>query len=612
MAPVLVIAHNRDIQSSISRYLLYVGGINAQICPLPVSNANTASVPGTFERLSEWIIAQTASDCESSLRRAIAVVDLQDAGDRELKTLNPLSTTDSDWLTAVAMLVLAFPEIHWVSISYSSASSGDFYSDAHEFGLSGPLSSALRLRDQGYTCLFDPVGLRNNIRERLCGLLSSNNTEPAVYIPIRNSVAASIDEEQAYSFFCAYASYRMGYRSWVVSSYAMMEKLFGDSNTTLVSSVELLFEDLYLNFPDKSSDRHLSLLRIRDSAFGLLQDIPNRLILTVGHGRTNEIDNRRYQGALRRKGKYVRVLYKPMSGIYDLWRRSGLSKLLRSNEGRASGFHWPPEEAPAEHRSGRHSAPGRLLSIAECLLGRAERLLKTAQSVPDAVLGATLALEACEYLGNRTPTTSLEALALKHQLEVVAECMFYGVEYNMDAKSRLYEIRKEVSAVGSWFRSKTRLLSIINAEIGIVSALTLRFREHNQFDEEQVCLARTRDLCRCLWFRRNRIWAWPFWPVRWYAEFLLRSIGGFSAAIALWILLFSFAYGSLIPSTGRVSNWMNGPFATVVSFFGMQPPAMDAKDITDLSAALCMFTIVVGVFHFGILVSHLYSMIARR
>ena len=51
--------------------------------------------------------------------------------------------------------------------------------------------------------------------------------------------------------------------------------------------------------------------------------------------------------------------------------------------------------------------------------------------------GALLALEAQELLANRTPTTALEALAVRHELEVTAECMFYGVEYNFDVRRRL-------------------------------------------------------------------------------------------------------------------------------------------------------------------------------
>ncbi len=56
---------------------------------------------------------------------------------------------------------------------------------------------------------------------------------------------------------------------------------------------------------------------------------------------------------------------------------------------------------------------------------------------------ATFATDALELTGHRTPTTALEALSTKHQLELTAECHFSGIEYNVDVKSRLAEIRKK-------------------------------------------------------------------------------------------------------------------------------------------------------------------------
>src|SRR5205085_6309754 len=143
------------------------------------------------------------------------------------------------------------------------------------------------------------------------------------------------------------------------------------------------------------------------------------------------------------------------------------------------------------------------LVIASRLIQRADHVLQSASSLPQAIHGALLALEAQEYLGHRTPTTSLEALALKHQLEVLAECMFYGVEYNMDVMSRFQEIQKEVDSIGWWFQPGSRKLSKLNAEIRIVSEMLKMFRDHSQFDEEQKSLKRIRTLHRHLWFRRN-------------------------------------------------------------------------------------------------------------
>ncbi len=114
---------------------------------------------------------------------------------------------------------------------------------------------------------------------------------------------------------------------------------------------------------------------------------------------------------------------------------------------------------------------------------------------------------------------SLEAVALKHQLEVLAECMFYGIEYNMDVRSRFQEIESEVNAIGEWFQPQTHRLSELNAEIRIVSELLSMFHQHCQFDEEQESLKRIRNRYRRLWFSRHPHWAWAVYPARWYVEY---------------------------------------------------------------------------------------------
>jgi hypothetical protein len=268
-----------------------------------------------------------------------------------------------------------------------------------------------------------------------------------------------------------------------------------------------------------------------------------------------------------------------------------------------------------------HSAPGRLLLVAERLVQRAERIRRVAQTVPEAIHAALLSLEAQEYLGHRTPTTSLEALAVKHQCEALAECMFYGVEYNIEVQSRLEEIDRDVRSIVTWFGPMTRSFSMLSAEIGIVSDITLTFRGHNQFDEEQMCLARARALHRRLWFVRNRRWAWIVYPVRAYVESLVGSLSRFLTAIVAWILLLSLLYARYCPLPARpsgakpeISPVLQAFADAVVSFFGTQPP----HDILVLASqgagalTVALVAIVAGFVHLGIFVSYLYSSLARR
>ena len=232
-----------------------------------------------------------------------------------------------------------------------------------------------------------------------------------------------------------------------------------------------------------------------------------------------------------------------------------------------------------------------------------------AQSVPEAVHGAVLAVEAQEYLGHRTPTTSLEALALKHQLEVLAECLFYGIEYNMNVKSRFREIQEEVKSIGKWFRPRTRKHSRLNAEVRVISELALRFKDHNQFDEEQECLARIRDLYRHLWFEKNKWFAWSIYPVRRYIEFLLISMFRFALAIIFWVIVLGLLYNLLRPAGD--APW-HGYVDAMTSFFGLQPAHDLPMSREEHAVGLNMAAILLGFVHLGIFISHLYSIVSRR
>ncbi len=120
-------------------------------------------------------------------------------------------------------------------------------------------------------------------------------------------------------------------------------------------------------------------------------------------------------------------------------------------------YQWPPDKnLLLSPKDISHSAPGRLLLIAEKLLDRSQKLLKGVQSVTDAIQAARLELEAKEILIGRTPTITLEALALQHQAEVEAECMFYGVEYDLNVDSRIKDIQKEIKSICEWFHPSAK------------------------------------------------------------------------------------------------------------------------------------------------------------
>ena len=316
------------------------------------------------------------------------------------------------------------------------------------------------------------------------------------------------------------------------------------------------------------------------------------------------------------------------------------------------------------------------MEITEALLRRAEYISRDVHSVPEAVYGAVLAADAQEYLGYRTPTTSIQALALKHVMEVTAECMFSGVTQTKDIEQRLQEISQEVDSICVWFAPEARKRSNLDVAIGIIGELVLKFRQHYQFDEEQLCLNELRNLHRKLWFQkqrfgptrlsrwleRRRLLRWlrrnpvtrliegspmllDAWSVllavplifRWYVEKLVSSVRVFVIAIILWVAVLSVLYESKCDRCwqdyvrSRPANEANTmiypvpprhihlPFEhgvghAVTAFFGIQPPhtTQELEDYGDWPFFITLIAIIAGFTHLGIFVSHVYSLIARR
>jgi hypothetical protein len=528
------------------------------------------------------------------------------------------------------MLILAFPEIHWVILSPHVF--GDTMLRKAHFprltNLQEDLGDILRQHNEGFSALFDAGGLRQQVRLQL-----SQRPETA-YVPLRSQCAVAIDDEESYAYLNAYICYRFGFRSHVVTSYAMMNRVAAALDE---DRVDLSFEDLYLNFADKRQS--LSSIEKRDEIFKKLKTVRRRIFVTGGHEGAGWKANIEYLKARWKAGKVVGhkprrhlrlrrthrpsdnwpttafawVLYKPESGVFDVWDQSGLEYEFKDNDGKAAGYNWPPTVfQKGSHYS--HSAPGRMLLIADVMIDRAQHILKNADAVADTIRGATLALEAQEYLGYRTPTTSLDAVALKHQLEVQAECMFYGVEYHLDTKRRFAEIQSEMESASVWFRSKTREVSKVNANLGIVSDLVRIYRNFNQFDEEHAGLIELRHLYRSLWFKRNKRWAWLFWLPRWYIDHLLKSISTFAVVILGWLLVFGTLYATL-PHHGEVKSRVAHGFEdAIVTFFGLQPP----HDLVELAKSgqlvvwVTMFLIIMSFMHLGVFVSHLYALTTRR
>lgn len=555
--------------------------------------------------------------------------------------LNPLATLGLPE-QVLAMLILAFPEVRWnfrIMQGYDDATNDterglirlfhhQFDSYQHHFPRPAPL--------------FDASGMRDWIRRRM--IEDPTTGQDASYLPRRGLNALAIDEEGPYAFLHAYTAYRFGFRAVPVDRYRLARFLLGPESPdgpecrggNPTPSWDLVFEDVFLNFPD--GEPGLSRLDdVREEKLGLLSKARHRILVTSGHN-DDLVKEARNKAYLTAQGldpaRHLTVLHKPYAGMFKLWRDSGLADCLHPlgrrpkvsdlsrylwrnglgghrppSFGVAQDFYWPPmpEQLPNSAESG-HSSPGILGFLASHLLDRARRIAKDADSVAEALRGAVLATDALELLGGRTPTLAIEALRLKHRLEIKAECLFSGVEHHIALEDRMAEIQRDVEYISSWFGPDTTRQAVLNSEVQILLELVAVLREHNQFDEEEACLERIRDLQRRLWLldprnRRNPL-GWLAQPAWIYVNWLF---GGPSRFLGALLVMFFLGWLMLSLAHEKPERALMDAFYALFTF----NPPLDG-DNPRLYLLLHASGIVLGVLHLGVLISRLYAWVSRK
>jgi hypothetical protein len=620
-----------------------------------VAESDLLIAPGekldVFERASAFIAHALAEE-----DRVIALVD-----SINLSALNPCASTG--WDAAMAMLILAAPEVRWVFGVFATTVATENAEGSHRLQRMHGLAS---LFQEPFDALFDATGLRGWVRKRA---VNDRTGLPFLKCAERTNLACALDDEEAYAYFHAYTAYRFGFRAIPVTREKLACSLLGKkassagareqwANLGLADHLSLTFEDFFLNYPDRDLSEGWSCLTMRDQTLSALQQCGVlRAFVTTGQARGTDRDrrkaNREHRRQLKRSGRLGSLVHKPIAGILDLWKESRLQRKHRRNRGYSEGFRWPPDVEKENNPADGHSAPGSLLLIALHLIDRAEALLDEVQSAKDAVRGAVLAMSAVELLEGKTPTTALEALALKHQFEVMAECQFYGVQSHFEVGGRIHEIRRELAPVGEYFHGGNRQCALWNAEAMILGKLIRAFDESQQFDESLIIQAHARRVHRRLWFKRvfePRIlgvrfplllgdelrWLNPFYWVATYTHGLLRSVPAFCVILILWISGLSLLFGSFNPTPKSSNRWAMGFQDALTSFFSVggpihekaepHPPLAPSADIpqrldaihakledegTVYTALVCL-SIVGGFFHLGIFISHVYTIASRK
>jgi len=543
--------------------------------------------------------------------------------------LDPLSTSNSGRMI-LGMLILSFPEVHWALAGMSTLGRQcGLWIAAHELPISPPRSTqrsvngkvplnAIDLSRIGLTTLFDGAGLRNIVREAI------RKHHGKKEIPTRTWCALSLDDEVNYALLHAYVAYRFGFRAIPISTYTLAQGLLGQE-AAAVRAIELnlqvVFEDIFLALP--GGPQGLSDLSIqRRKALPGLEDPPHRLLVTLGRREPQEPEkwarNLAYVASQRENGKNIRIVTKPHSGIFAFWKKASMDARLRwvSIHGRpwrgtGEGFAWPLAGCGESNDRMDHSAPGAIELVAQSLVERAQRMLPQVRTVEDAVVGAVLATDALELLAGKMPTTSLDALSLKHQFEVLIEGKFSGTEYDLDLQPRLDEIAQETDRLCKGFHPKSRRRAALSAEIKILYSLLVIFRANAQYDAEQSSMNRIRRLRGSLWIGEGKT-RFVLIPVIRYVELLLSSFATFLIAIGVWIVALTFLY----VWAGAGHSWTIAFEDALTSFFSIGGPfheeASNKFPLTTGYVSIVCLAIISGFVHLGILVSHLYSLITRK
>jgi hypothetical protein len=507
--------------------------------------------------------------------RDIVVAFRADGARDYIEHSSPLHRVKNKESAFIGQLILQYPEVAWVLQSREDN------------------ADPAALLDASHNALFDPQGIRNIVKANI------RKDEPQTHASERSQLAAIVEDERSYSMFHAYTAYRAGYRCEIIDSYASLSRLRSNN-----ARFAFTFEDVFLNLADRG-DVHLSQLEERDTRYPALAKTPQRVFVTAGTLHTMTAQNEKYRETLEGKGVDAKIVYKPTAGLFDLIAKAGLKEKFKERR----EAEWSTEQS-TKH-SPTHSAPGAVLEIAESLLRRAKEIQHDAKDVADTIHAAMLALEALELLNYRTPATSLDAIALRHALEVEAECMFYGVEYGIRVVDRLSEIEHEVAAAARWFNPTVRDGAALNARMSIVTSILRVFREYGHFDEEQLCLKHLRKLYR-QWLSSKK----KGWPIvaalRAYLDTLVGSMRWFLVAIVCWplaVALVASLFRLHLFDRSTAPVFESNIYGALVSFFGLQP----ASDSLSRGAMwLTVLLILMGFAHLGIFVAHCYTVLSRR
>lgn len=353
-----------------------------------------------------------------------------------------------------AELALSYPEIYWIFIyqrtvpTYNkTAELADMTKMLHFVNIfeMARLGDLLKRHAGGLRTIFDPTALRWQLglyvrdNRNVCTICASEKGEEANQI----KTAVSIDEEKSFSLLNGYLLYRYGFSTYVVSTLSEMIDVFKKDKNSPDVAPDYVLEDVNLRFPDASGEQEKALYLVADA------EMANACLLRKRQEifENLPVDSKRIiiSQATREDLNYWAgpILQKPFGGVFE--------EKLPSDLCMYGSIFYQNDDNEAK---GNHSAPNINQKIAEALMRRARAIASEVKSVEEAIHAAVLAVEAKRLLGGKTLALSLEALKIKHCMEVTAECAFVGAADRLYVGRRFKEIKKDIKLLTENYRQQ--------------------------------------------------------------------------------------------------------------------------------------------------------------
>ncbi|HEU4922698.1 MAG TPA: hypothetical protein VFT23_06470 [Burkholderiales bacterium] len=555
-----------------------------------------SSFTAAFAHIAASVEQAMAQDMVFCRSRIVLVGAETDAG-RDPIPQGLVATGQTYWFNLVALLVLAFPDIHWVFATTPAehrlmeAAGLEFHSlpDALPDEQIVRLRHIIALRDDGYEPLYDPSGLRNLIKRQSYEKLEIlTRLEGVVQCPAREQLALIIDDEVEVVAAIAYLHYRQGYRALTVTTETQLREAKHASGVTRTA------ESFTIKFPDAGPDLEELRPPERPVLLPQLTSIPHdkRIVYTI--------DDWRQEARADYAG--VTVIRRPFDGMPDLSEKLGLDTSPER-------FVWPPANPERGHTAGQHAMPGFLTMAARCLLRRCAEPGFPAQRQ------AMFALEAQELLLNRVPSLSLEA----HRQRVCAELRLEGEVPTLFGGSarpaygrlapRFKQIEREIdSMLAVIYNPRGERRAQLRYAFGsqLIGTMIDEYRQGYHFHEELATIARQREMDLG---GPGRYFAWV---LRFPRNFFLSVVG--------WTCVFGAFYALLAVCNGADSSIALLGRAGLVSLHtlasvGLPPtemvgnPALSNNIVFLVAATL---ECVAGLVHWGLGLGHLYTLVSRR